>query len=86
MSTTFANAEKLLPGVNKALLRAARQARIVAARTGTPLVFSSNGQIEKRWVNGLDDAGSREDFERYLKAVPNSEPPETDRLPDPPKS
>ena len=25
-------------------------------------------------------SGRRDDFERYLKAVPNGEPPETDRL------
>lgn len=76
-----------LPGVANALHRAALRARVIAARTKTPLVLSINGQIQKRKVdNGdlylSDDAASglREDFERYLKAVPDAEPLESDRL------
>jgi len=70
-----------LPGVAAALNRAAHRARQVAARTGTPLVFSINGQIVKRWVNSRDSADLRKPFENYLSRVPDVGPPETDRLP-----
>jgi hypothetical protein len=69
-----------LPGVANALHRAADRARVIAARTRTPLVLSINGNIEKRWVENGEAAGLREDFERYLNAVPDTEPPESDRL------
>lgn len=81
MSTTLSIGEiEPLPGVTKALYRAAQQARLLAARTGTPLVFSKNGQVEKRWINREPFVGSREDFERYLNAVPDVEPPDNDKL------
>jgi hypothetical protein len=69
-----------LPGVAKALNRAAHRARVIAARTGTPLVFSIDGQIEKRWVKDGTDDDLREAFEHYLSAVPDAEPLESDRL------
>ena len=69
-----------LPGVAKALHRAALRARTIAANTRTPLVFSKNGQIEKLWIDREAASGRREDFERYLKAVPDTVPPEEDRL------
>ena len=69
-----------LPGVASALQRAAYRARVVAARTGTPLVLSINGQIEKGWVNNGDLAQLRAAFEHYLSAVPDAEPSESDRV------
>lgn len=69
-----------LPGVAKALHRAAHRARVLAAQTRTPLVLSINGQIEKRWVKNGDPADLREAFDHYLSAVPDTEPSETDRL------
>jgi len=69
-----------LPGVADALHRAAHRARIVAACTGTPLVLSIDGQIEKRWIENGDLSDLRKDFEHYLNAVPDAEPTETDRL------
>lgn len=73
-----------MPGVASALQRAAHRARLIAAQTNTPLVLSTNGKIELRWVS-LDylrreaRAGRREDFEHYLSAVPDNSPPESDR-------
>jgi hypothetical protein len=69
-----------LPGVAAALHRAAHRAREVAARTRTPLVFSINGQIEKRWVKNGDAADLRKAFDYYLSAVPDAEPSDSDRL------
>jgi hypothetical protein len=43
-----------LPGVADALRRAALRARLIAARTKTPLVISVDGQIQKREVNFCD--------------------------------
>ncbi|HXD30959.1 MAG TPA: hypothetical protein VN643_07580 [Pyrinomonadaceae bacterium] len=77
--TTEAETNPLI-GVADALHRAAQRAREIAARTRTPLVFSINGRIEKRWVNNGDPAALREAFEHYLNAVPDAEPSETDRL------
>ncbi|HVQ36691.1 MAG TPA: hypothetical protein VMS31_04125 [Pyrinomonadaceae bacterium] len=73
-------AENGLPGVTKALYRAAQRARVVAANTGTPLVFSAHGHIEKRWISHDSIHASREEFEHYLKAVPDAVPPETDQI------
>jgi hypothetical protein len=67
-----------LPGVANALHRAAHRARVVAARTRTPLVLSINGKIEKRWVKNGDPADLRKAFD--LSAVPDAEPSESDRL------
>ncbi len=39
-------------GEENALRRAERQAREIAARTGTPLVIYRDGKIEKRGVDG----------------------------------
>lgn len=69
-----------LPGVADALHRAAYRARAIAASTRTPLVFSKNGHIEKLWLEREATAGRREDFDHYLKAVPDTVPPEEDRL------
>jgi hypothetical protein len=69
-----------LPGVANALHRAAHRARVVAARTRTPLVLSINGKIEKRWVKNGDPADLRKAFDYYLSAVPDAEPSESDRL------
>lgn len=69
-----------LPGVSPALYRAAQRARTTAARTGTPLVTIENGQIKKRWIDLGSVPGDREAFERYLKAVPDVPPVESDRL------
>ena len=68
-----------LPGVVNALNRAAHRARVIAARTGTPLVLSINGKIEKRWVKFDKPADLPEAFEYYLSAVPDAEPSESDR-------
>jgi hypothetical protein len=80
MKPTTETKTNALPGVANALHRAAHRARVIAARTGTPLVLSINGQIEKRWVNKGDPADLRKAFEHYLSAVPDAEPPESDRL------
>lgn len=80
MKPTNDAATNALPGVANALHRAAHQARVLAARTGTPLVLSINGKIEKRWVKYADPADLREAFEYYLSAVPDAEPSESDRL------
>ena len=69
-----------LSGVANALQRAAFDARLIAARTGTPLVFSRNGKIEKAWITEDELPSLRKAFEQYLSAVPNNEPSETDRL------
>ena len=68
-----------LPGVAAALHRAAHRARVVAARTRTPLVLSINGQVEKRWVKS-GEPSDRKAFEYYLSAVPDADPWESDRL------
>ena len=68
-----------LPGVAAALHRAAHRARVVAARTRTPLVLSINGQVEKRWVKNGDPA-DLEAFDYYLSAVPDAELSASDRL------
>ena len=43
-----------------ALLRAAIRARELAARTGTPLIVSENGQVVERAVNAEDLAAGDE--------------------------
>jgi hypothetical protein len=60
-----------LPGVADALHRAALRARLIAARTKTPLVISIDGQIQKREVDFCDlhldneeASDLREDFRR----------------------
>ncbi len=39
-----------IKGVEAALRRAGRRARELAAKTGTPLVIYSEGQIKKIWI------------------------------------
>ena len=80
MKSTTETETNPLHGVAAALHRAAQRARKVAARTKTPLVFSINGKIEKRWVKIGDPTDLRKAFDYYLSAVPDAEPPESDRL------
>lgn len=80
MNNSDNEVHEALPGVPPALHRAAQRARTIAAHTGTPLVTIENGQIKKRWIDIGPIFGSREDFERYLKAVPDVPPAEADRL------
>ena len=72
--------EDTLADATAALLRAAQRARVVARRTGTPLVISKDGRVEKRWLETEAVAGRRDDFEKHLAAVPDKAPPEFDRL------
>ena len=62
-----ARQKTLTPGMTAALKRAARRARTLAALTGTPLVISRNGRIERL---RLDDAvGRRKAFEKHMAAA-----------------
>ncbi len=61
--------------------RAAQRARMVARRTGTPLVvLGKNGQIEERRLRGETAAILREDFEKYQAGVPDDSAPGIDRI------
>ncbi|MDQ6959118.1 MAG: hypothetical protein Q9M24_08435 [Mariprofundaceae bacterium] len=47
---TIKDQDQDMAGAGAALKRAARQARIIAAQTHTPLVIYKNGHIEKRMI------------------------------------
>ena len=47
-----------------ALHRAARRARAIARRTGTPIVLGRGGRVERRWLEG-ESAALREDSAEY---------------------
>jgi hypothetical protein len=72
--------EATLAGEAAALRRAAQRARAIARHTGTPLVISKGGRIEKLSLADAAASGCREDFEKHLAAVPDVSPPECDRL------
>jgi hypothetical protein len=72
--------ERELEGATTALRRAAQRARLIARHTHTPLVLGKAGRVEKRWLEGEAAPSIREDFEKYLAAVPDAPPPENDRL------
>lgn len=57
--------DQTLVGATAALHRAARRARMIARRTGTPLVFGKNGRVEKRLLEGNPAAAFHEDFLKY---------------------
>jgi len=47
---TIKDQDEDMAGTGAALKRAARQARIIAEQTHTPLVIYKNGHIEKRMI------------------------------------
>ena len=44
-------ADKDMQGAPAALVRAARRAREIAARTGTPLIIVEDGRVVEKWVD-----------------------------------
>lgn len=80
MRMSEAEIVKLFRGVDNALHRAAYQARVDAARTGTPLVISVNGKIERRRIDINDLPRIRKGFERYFDSEPNNEPVTSDSI------
>ncbi len=71
---------KTLVGATPALHRAAQRARMVARRTGTPLVLGKNGRIEKRLLEDEPVTTFHEDFQKYGAGVPEAPPSKNDRI------
>lgn len=69
-----ATTERALEGATAALERAARRARLVARRTGTPLVLGRGGRVEKRRLEG-EAASFQEDSAAYGATSSGTNPP-----------
>ena len=52
--------DKDMQGAPAALVRAARRAREIAARTGTPLIIVENGRMVEKMVGSETDGSSSE--------------------------
>ena len=72
--------QRELEGATTALRRAAQRARLVARRTGTPLVLGKAGRVEKRWLEGEAAPALREALHKYRPGAPATPSPENDRL------
>lgn len=61
-----ATTKRPLEGATAALERAAQRARMVARRTGTPLVLGQGGRVEKRLLEG---EGERPDSSTQVRPL-----------------